>query len=132
MSKSMVGAAGGLSATDRAKLIPENIRAGVTIAGVTGTLAPIDGLEVLMISFSVDGGNYNWYVRNASGGYDVKDVRNSPSGTVLGTVELVAIVGPTQGTICGHTGEGVYTTGHTNTYSMAGLSGAFVVLGTVD
>lgn len=38
MSKSMIVAAGGLSAADKALLIPENIRAGVTIAKVTGTL----------------------------------------------------------------------------------------------
>jgi len=39
MSKSMMGAAGGgLSAADKALLIPENIRAGVTIAKVRGTL----------------------------------------------------------------------------------------------
>ena len=41
MSKSMMGAAGGgLSAADKALLIPENIRTGVTIAKVTGTLYP--------------------------------------------------------------------------------------------
>ena len=38
MSRSMIGAAGGLSAADQAKLIPENIREGITIAKVTGTL----------------------------------------------------------------------------------------------
>ena len=38
MSKSIMGTAGGLSAADKALLIPENIRAGVTIAKVTGTL----------------------------------------------------------------------------------------------
>ena len=38
MSKGMTAAAGGLSAADKALLIPENIRAGVTIAKVTGTL----------------------------------------------------------------------------------------------
>lgn len=38
MSKSMIVAAGGLSAADKVLLIPENIRAGVTIAKVTGTL----------------------------------------------------------------------------------------------
>lgn len=36
MSKSMMGTAGGLSAADRKKLIPENIREGVSIAKVTG------------------------------------------------------------------------------------------------
>jgi len=38
MSKGMTAAAGGLSAADKALLIPENIRAGVTIAKVRGTL----------------------------------------------------------------------------------------------
>ena len=41
MSKSMVGAAGGLSATDRAKLIPENIREGVTL--FAGTSKEVSG-----------------------------------------------------------------------------------------
>lgn len=123
---------GGLSPADNAKLIPQNIRENITIAGVTGELVPINGLEVLMISFSVSGGYYNWYVRNASGEYDVKSVHLNPTGAVIGTVKLVAITGPTAGTICGHSGQGVYTTGHTNDYTMTGLSGAFVVLGTVN
>ena len=38
MSKGMIAAAGGLSAADKALLLPENLRAGVTIAKVTGTL----------------------------------------------------------------------------------------------
>ena len=38
MSKGMTAAAGGLSAADKVLLIPENIRAGVTIAKVRGTL----------------------------------------------------------------------------------------------
>lgn len=42
MSKSMVGPTGGLSATDKTKLIPENIRKGVTICGVTGVYDGID------------------------------------------------------------------------------------------
>jgi len=40
MSKGMTAAAGGLSAADKALLIPENIRTGVTIAKVTGGLLP--------------------------------------------------------------------------------------------
>lgn len=38
MSKSMMGAAGGLSAADKARLIPENIRYGVVIGKAVGTL----------------------------------------------------------------------------------------------
>ena len=38
MAKCLVGAVGGLPAADKAKLLPENIRKGVTIAKVTGTL----------------------------------------------------------------------------------------------
>ena len=38
MAKCLVGATGGLSAADKAKLIPENIREGITIAKVTGNL----------------------------------------------------------------------------------------------
>lgn len=41
MSKSMMGAAGGLSATDRAKLIPENIREGVIL--FSGTPKEVNG-----------------------------------------------------------------------------------------
>ena len=46
MAKCLVGATGGLSAADRAKLIPENIKAGVTLfAGtpreVAGVLTPL-------------------------------------------------------------------------------------------
>lgn len=123
---------GGLSAADKEKLIPENIRAGVTIAGVLGSLEPLGDLKVLAISFSVSGGYYNWYVRNRSGSYDVKAVQHEPNGSVIGTVKLVAIIGPTAGTICGHSGQGVYTTDHNNNYQMAGLSGAFVVLGTTE
>ena len=40
MSKGMISAAGGLAAADKALLIPENIRAGVTIAKVIGSLIP--------------------------------------------------------------------------------------------
>lgn len=130
MAKCLVGAAGGLSAADKAKLIPENIREGIIIAGITGGLFPIDELEVLMISFSVSGGYYIWYVMNESGNYDTKWLPDHPTGTVVGTVKLVAIMSGTSGTICGHSGAGVYTTDHTNTYTMAGASGAFVVLGT--
>ena len=47
MSKGLIGAAGGLSAADKAKLIPENIRAGVTLFDgtakeVTGQLHSIE------------------------------------------------------------------------------------------
>lgn len=38
MAKSFIGAAGGLSAADKELLVPENIRSGVTIGKVTGTL----------------------------------------------------------------------------------------------
>ena len=38
MAKSFIGAAGGLSAADKALLVPENIRSGVTIGKITGTL----------------------------------------------------------------------------------------------
>lgn len=38
MAKCFVGAAGGLSAADKELLVPENIRSGVTIGKVTGTL----------------------------------------------------------------------------------------------
>lgn len=42
MSTSMIGAVGGLSAADREKLIPENIRAGVTL--FEGTSKEIRGI----------------------------------------------------------------------------------------
>ena len=46
MSKGLIGAAGGLSAADKAKLIPENIKAGVTVVAgtpreVAGVLTPL-------------------------------------------------------------------------------------------
>ena len=40
MSKGMTAAAGGLSAADKELLVPENIRSGVTIGKVIGSLIP--------------------------------------------------------------------------------------------
>ena len=40
MSKGMLGAAGGLSAEDREKLIPENLREGVVLFAGTAREAP--------------------------------------------------------------------------------------------
>ena len=67
MAKCLVGAAGGLSAADKAKLIPENIRDKVTIAGVTGSLTPVENLKVLMTAFSVAGGNVMYQLMNGDG-----------------------------------------------------------------
>lgn len=47
MSTSMIGAAGGLSAADKENLIPANLRDGVTVAKVTGTLVPGKELATL-------------------------------------------------------------------------------------
>lgn len=46
---------GGLSAADKAKLIPENIKAGVTINGVTGTLTYEDLLPDNLYIFGPEG-----------------------------------------------------------------------------
>lgn len=95
MDKCLVGAVGGLPAADRAKLIPANIRAGVTLfAGtqkeVVGTLEPADELDVLATMYYHSSG----------------------------------------GNICGHSGPGTYTSGHTNTISgFDNKAQSFVVLG---
>lgn len=61
MSKSMIATAGGLSAADRENLIPANLRDGVTVAKVTGTLIPAK--EMLTM-----GGGLLW--RGGGGFYD--------------------------------------------------------------
>lgn len=58
MSTSMIGAAGGLSAADREKLVPENLREGVTLfegtsKEVVGSLIPFDEFDVLACTASI-------------------------------------------------------------------------------
>ena len=50
MAKCLVGAAGGLSAADKAKLIPENIKAGVTL--FTGTPREVAGVLTPLALFA--------------------------------------------------------------------------------
>lgn len=101
MAKCLVGAVGGLPAADKAKLLPENIRKGVTIAKVTGTLEPADELDVLASMY---------YYK--------------------GTIKRVMIFQSSGGNICGHSGPGTYTSGHTNTISgFDNKAQSFVVLG---
>lgn len=134
MAKCLVGATGGLSAADKAKLIPANIRAGVTLfAGtqkeVVGTLEPADELDVLAtMRFSV--GAYNAYIRYWNGStYAAADVSLS-SATISGTIKKVIIIEGPNCNICGHSGVGVFTSGHTNTISNFGSQQhSFVVLG---
>lgn len=57
MAKSFIGAAGGLSAADKELLVPENIRSGVTIGKVTGTLTWRDLLPEVVAA--QDGGTIN-------------------------------------------------------------------------
>ena len=119
MAKCLVGAVGGLPAADKAKLLPENIRKGVTIAKVTGTLEPADELDVLAtMRFSV--GAYNAYIRYWNGStYAAADVSLS-SATISGTIKKVIIIEGPNCNICGHSGVGVFTSGHTNTISNFG------------
>lgn len=129
MAKCLVGAVGGLPAADKAKLLPENIRKGVTIAKVTGTLEPADELDVLAtMRFSV--GAYNAYIRYWNGStYAAADVSLS-SATISGTIKKVIIIEGPNCNICGHSGVGVFTSGHTNTISNFGSQQhSFVVLG---
>lgn len=53
MSKSLMAAAGGLTAADKANLIPANIREGVTIAKVKGALVPLEKNNVFLYSNGV-------------------------------------------------------------------------------
>ena len=129
MAKCLVGAVGGLPAADKAKLLPENIRKGVTIAKVTGTLEPADELDVLAtMRFSV--GAYNAFIRYWNGStYAAADVSLS-SATISGTIKKVIIIEGPNCNICGHSGVGVFTSGHTNTISNFGSQQhSFVVLG---
>lgn len=129
MAKCLVGAVGGLPAADKAKLLPENIRKGVTIAKVTGTLEPADELDVLAtMRFSV--GAYNAFIRYWNGStYASADVSLS-SATISGTIKKVIIIEGPNCNICGHSGVGVFTSGHTNTISNFGSQQhSFVVLG---
>lgn len=129
MAKCLVGAVGGLPAADKAKLLPENIRKGVTIAKITGTLEPADELDVLAtMRFSV--GAYNAFIRYWNGStYAAADVSLS-SATISGTIKKVIIIEGPNCNICGHSGVGVFTSGHTNTISNFGSQQhSFVVLG---
>ena len=141
MSTSMIGAAGGLSAVDKAKLIPENIREGVTLfegtpREIEGNLLPAENLVVLMAPCSRSPGIAQGYRIYQNGNYIFKFYGDAPSGTVPGTVKKVVISGITQNAnICGHTQNGVFDTGHTNNFTIdPNYYDAlfFVVLGTVD
>ena len=135
MAKCLVGAAGGLPAADRAKLIPANIRAGVTLFAGTqkeliGTLEPADELDVLASMYYYTGDIATVTYWNGAG-YVTGSVQTGfGSVTVKGTIKRVMIFQSSGGNICGHSGPGTYTSGHTNT--IAGFDNkaqSFVVLG---
>lgn len=135
MAKCLVGAAGGLPAADRAKLIPANIRAGVTLFAGTqkeliGTLEPADELDVLASMYYYTGDIATVTYWNGAG-YVTGSVQTGfGSVTVKGTVQKVMIFQTSGGSICGHSGVGTYTSGHTNTISgFDNRSQSFVVLG---
>lgn len=130
MAKCLVGAVGGLPAADKAKLLPENIRKGVTIAKVTGTLEPADELDVLasMCYYTGDIATVTYW---NGAGYVTGSVQTGfGSVTVKGTIKRVMIFQSSGGNICGHSGPGTYTSGHTNTISgFDNKAQSFVVLG---
>lgn len=126
---------GGLSAADKAKLIPANIRAGVTLFAGTqkeliGTLEPADELDVLASMYYYTGDIATVTYWNGAG-YVTGSVQTGfGSVTVKGTVQKVMIFQTSGGSICGHSGVGTYTSGHTNTISgFDNRSQSFVVLG---
>ena len=130
MAKCLVGAVGGLPAADKAKLLTENIRKGVTIAKVTGTLEPADELDVLasMCYYTGDIATVTYW---NGAGYVTGSVQTGfGSVTVKGTIKRVMIFQSSGGNICGHSGPGTYTSGHTNTISgFDNKAQSFVVLG---
>ena len=130
MAKCLVGAVGGLPAADKAKLLPENIRKGVTIAKVTGTLEPADELDVLASMYYYTGDIATVTYWNGAG-YVTGSVQTGfGSVTVKGTIKRVMIFQSSGGNICGHSGPGTYTSGHTNTISgVDNKAQSFVVLG---
>lgn len=130
MAKCLVGAVGGLPAADKAKLLPENIRQGVTIAKVTGTLEPADELDVLATMYYYQGA-ISQVIYWTGSGYAIGSVQTGfGSVTVSGTIKRVVILYSSGGSICGHSGVGTYTSGHTNTISgFDNRSQSFVVLG---
>lgn len=130
MAKCLVGAVGGLPAADKAKLLPENIRKGVTIAKVTGTLEPADELDVLASMYYYTGDIATVTYWNGAG-YVTGSVQTGfGSVTVKGTIKRVMIFQSSGGNICGHSGPGTYTSGHTNTISgFDNKAQSFVVLG---
>ena len=134
MSTSMIGAAGGLSAEDREKLVPENLREGVTLfegtsKEVVGNLLPADDLD-LLASIHFQRGGFNATVRFWNGSsYSNVDAQYG-SATVRGTIKKVIILETGGGNICGHSGVGVYTSGHTSTISgLSDVAQSFAVLG---
>lgn len=123
---------GGLSPADKAKLIPENIREGVTIAGVTG------GLTVLCYGASA-GGGYATYWNGVS--YKRYVFTAGQACTFSGTPVTVFAQGMTAGTpvsVCGisipqDNVARVYTSGVTDnriiSSNMTTVYSTFAVLG---
>lgn len=144
MSTSMIGAAGGLSAVDREKLIPENLREGVTLfegtsKEVVGSLVPFGegGLELL--AWCSRSGNDNagfWYWDGNTYGFSGKD---NVSRTIVGTPKWLygfGGAGNYTATVCGINMAAAWTlyesgfAGNVITLRDPGMNASFVLLGT--
>lgn len=113
-----------------AALVAKNVRKGVSLFGVVGTLEPADELDVLATMYYHTGDIATVTYWNGSS-YATGAVQTGfGSVTVKGTVQKVMIFQTSGGNICGHSGVGTYTGGHTNTISgFDNKSQSFVVLG---
>lgn len=109
--------------------IPSNIKNGVNIFNVIGSLTGIDDLDLLASMYFTRGG-YNAVIRYWNGSTYTNVDAQYGSATLGGTIVKVIIVSSSGGNICGHSGAGIYDSFHTKTIS--GLSDgyqSFAVLG---
>ena len=138
MAKALVGASvggkvavSGLSADVVKQGTTVTVRQGAkTIAEVTGTLESADDLDVLATMYYYTGDIATVTYWNGAG-YVTGSVQTGfGSVTVKGTIKRVMIFQSSGGNICGHSGPGTYTSGHTNTISgFDNKAQSFVVLG---
>ena len=90
MSKSMISAAGGLSAEDRAKLIPDNVREGVTLFEGTAkeVVGSFLGPQYYMLMTTANAENMHWTVCLAQS-KEVQEIAYGPyTWTPTPTVKL--------------------------------------------
>lgn len=138
MAKALVGSSGGgkvavsgLSADVVKQGTTVTVRQGAkTIAEVTGTLEPADELDVLATMYYYTGDIAQVTYWTGSGYVNGNVQTGFGSVTVKGTIKRVMIFQSSGGNICGHSGPGTYTSGHTNTISgFDNKAQSFVVLG---